>query len=122
MKHIEDGVNFGRSLGVKIIAGLQSIEQLYEIYGESRGRIIASGFSSIIAFKPNDFVTREFFSSLYGKNIVLEQYKTSNNNLAEEKREGKTVEDWDLNHLKVGEAIVGLAYEKPFQFKFDLAD
>ena len=122
MKHIEDGVNFGRSLGVKIIAGLQSIEQLYEIYGESKGRNIASGFSSIIAFKPNDFVTREFFSNLYGKNIVLEQYKTSNNNLAEEKREGKTVEDWDLNHLKVGEAIVGLAYEKPFQFKFDLAD
>lgn len=34
LQHIEDGVNFGRSLGVKIIAGIQSIEQLYEIYGE----------------------------------------------------------------------------------------
>jgi len=120
LKHIENGVNFGRGLGVKILAGLQSIEQLYEVYGESRGRNIASGFSTMIAFKSNDTVTREFVSNLYGKNIVLEQYKTLNSNLTEEKREGKTVEDWDLNNLKVGEAIIGFAYEKPFKFKFDL--
>lgn len=120
LKHIEDGVNFGRGLGLKIIAGLQSIEQLYEVYGESRGRNIASGFSTVISFKSNDTVTREFVSNLYGKNIVLEQYKTSNNTLVEEKREGKTVEDWELNGLKVGEAIVGFAYEKPFKYKFDL--
>ena len=120
LKHIENGVNFGRGLGVKILIGLQSIEQLYEVYGESRGKNIASGFSTMIAFKSNDTVTREFVSNLYGKNIVLEQYKTLNSNLTEEKREGKTVEDWDLNNLKVGEAIVGFAYEKPFKFKFDL--
>lgn len=120
LQHIEDGVNFGRSLGVKIIAGLQSIEQLYEVYGESRGKNIAAGFSSIISFKLNDNSTREYISNLYGKNIVLEQYKTSNNTIVEQKREGKTVEDWDLNSLKVGEAIVGLAFEKPFRFQFDL--
>lgn len=120
LKHIEDGVNFGRGLGVKIIAGLQSIEQLYEVYGENRGKNIAAGFSSIIAFKSNDTTTREFVSNLYGKNIVLEQYRTSNNTLKEDKREGRTVEDWDLNDLNVGEAIVGLAYEKPFRFQFDM--
>lgn len=120
LKHIEDGVNFGRGLGVKIIAGLQSIEQLYEVYGENRGKNIAAGFSSIIAFKSNDTTTREFVSNLYGKNIVLEQYRASNNTLNEDKREGKTVEDWDLNDLNVGEAIVGLAYEKPFRFQFDM--
>ena len=120
LQHIEDGVNFGRSLGVKIIAGLQSIEQLYEIYGESRGKNIAAGFSSIISFKLNDNSTREYISDLYGKNIVLEQYKSSNNTIVEEKREGHTIEDWDLNSLKIGEAIVGLAFEKPFRFQFDL--
>lgn len=120
LQHIEDGVNFGRSLGVKIFAGIQSIEQLYEIYGENKGRNIAAGFSSIYAFKSNDTESREFISNLYGKNIVLEQYKTSNNTLLEEKREGKTVEDWDLNSLNVGEAIVGLPFEKPFRFQFDL--
>lgn len=120
LKHIEDGLNFGRSLGVKIFAGLQSIEQLYQVYGESKGKNIVAGFSNIFAFKSNDYVTRDFISNLYGKNIVLEQYKMSNNTMVEEKRQGKTVEDWDLNDLKVGEAIVGLAYERPFKFYFDL--
>lgn len=119
LQHIEDGVNFGRSLGVKIFAGIQSIEQLYEIYGESKGKNIAAGFSSVFAFKANDSSTREFVSELYGKNIVLDQYKSGSNNLIEEKRDGKTVEDWDLNDLKVGEAIVGLPFEKPFKFYFD---
>ena len=119
LQHIEDGVNFGRSLGVKIIAGLQSIEQLYEIYGPSRGRNIAAGFSSVFSFKANDTSTREFVSALYGRNIVLERYGTSNGRV-EERREGKTVEDWDLNGLRVGEAIVGLPFEKPFRFQFDL--
>lgn len=120
LQHIEDGANFGRSLGVKIVAGLQSIEQLYEIYGESKGKNIAAGFSSVISFKSNDNSTREYVSDLYGKNIVLEQYKSSNNTIVEDKREGRTVEDWELNSLRIGEAIVGLAFEKPFRFQFDL--
>lgn len=119
LQHIEDGVNFGRSLGVKVFAGLQSIEQLYEIYGESKGKNIAAGFSSVYAFKANDASTRDFISNLYGKNIVLEQYKTSSNTLVEEKREGKTVEDWNLNNLQLGEAIVGLPFKQPFVYKFD---
>ncbi len=119
LQHIEDGVNFGRSLGVKVFAGVQSIEQLYEIYGESKGKNIAAGFSSVYAFKVNDSSTRDFISDLYGKNIILEQYKTSNNTLVEEKREGKTVEDWNLNNLQIGQAIVGLPFKQPFVYKFD---
>lgn len=119
LQHIEDGVNFGRSLGVKIFAGIQSIEQLFEIYGESKGKNIAAGFSSVFAFRANDATTRDFVSNLYGKNIVLEQYKSSSNILIEEKREGKTVEDWDLNSLNIGEAIIGFPFEKPFKFQFN---
>lgn len=120
LQHIDDGVNFGRSLGVKVFAGLQSIEQLYEIYGQSRGKNLAAGFSSIIAFKANDVTTREYISSLHGKNMVLEQYRMLNNTMVEEKRIGSTVEDWDLNNLKVGEAIVGLPFAPPFRFYFDM--
>lgn len=120
LQHIDDGVNFGRSLGVKVFAGLQSIEQLYEIYGQSRGKNLAAGFSSIIAFRANDVTTREYISSLHGKNMVLEQYRMLNNTMVEEKRIGSTVEDWDLNNLKVGEAIVGLPFAPPFRFYFDM--
>jgi type IV secretory pathway TraG/TraD family ATPase VirD4 len=120
LRHIDDGVNFGRSLGVKIFAGLQSIEQLYEIYGQSRGRNIASSFSSVYAFRSNDTATRDFISGLFGKNIVLEKYQRLDNQIIEEKRNGQTVEDWDLNSLKVGEAIVGLPFSQPFRFYFDM--
>ena len=120
LQHIDDGVNFGRSLGVKVFAGVQSIEQLYEIYGESRGRNIAAGFSSVYAFRANDTATREFVSGLFGKNIVIEQYQMLNNQIVEEKRSGHAVEDWDLISLKVGEAIVGLPFSKPFRFHFDM--
>jgi len=119
LRHIDDGVNFGRSLGVKVFAGVQSIEQLYEIYGQSRGRNIAAGFSSVYAFRSNDTATRDFISGLFGKNIVLEKYQRLDNQIVEEKRNGQTVEDWDLNSLKVGEAIVGLPFSQPFRFYFD---
>jgi len=119
LRHIDDGVNFGRSLGVKVFAGVQSIEQLYEIYGQSRGRNIAAGFSSVYAFRSNDAATRDFISGLFGKNIVLEKYQRLDNQIVEEKRNGQTVEDWDLNSLKVGEAVVGLPFSQPFRFYFD---
>lgn len=120
LEHIDDGVNFGRSLGVKVFAGLQSIEQLFEMYGESRGKNLAAGFSTMIGFRANDVTTRNYLSNLYGKNLVLEQYKKMDNTFIEEKREGRTVEDWDMNNLRVGEAIVGLPFAQPFRFYFDM--
>lgn len=119
LRHIDDGVNFGRSLGVKVFAGIQSIEQLYEIYGQSRGRNIAAGFSSVYAFRANDVSTREYITGLFGKNIVLEKYQRLDNQIVEEKRNAQTVEDWDMTNLKVGEAIVGLPFSQPFRFYFD---
>ena len=120
LRHIDDAVNFGRSLGVKVCAGLQSIEQLNENYGEARGRNIAAGFSSVFSFKANDIATREFTTGLYGTNIVLEEYKSFDNPVRQEKREGHTVEDWDLQGLDVGEAIIGLPFIPPFKFRCDL--
>lgn len=120
LQHIEDAVNFGRSLGVKVVAGLQSISQLYELYGESRGRSIASGFSTFITFHLNDVVSRDYVRDLYGKNLILEQYTQLDNSLVENQRQGYTVEDWNIQNLKLGEAIIGLPFQKPFRFQVDL--
>lgn len=120
LQHIDDGVNFGRSLGVKIFAGLQSIEQLYEIYEESRGKNIAAGFSNIFAFKVNDVTSRDYITNLFGKNILLERYVSSGAQYIEEKRQGQVVEDWDMARLRVGEAIVCLSFSLPFIFRFDM--
>jgi hypothetical protein len=104
---------------LKIIVGLQSIEQLYASYEEANARNIISGFSSIFAFKSNDPKTRTYISDLFGKNIILEQYLGLDKMIYEEKRPGNVVEDWDLSELYIGEAVVGLPFTQPFRFKFN---
>ncbi|MBQ8961752.1 MAG: type IV secretion system DNA-binding domain-containing protein [Ruminococcus sp.] len=79
LRHLEDGINFGRGLGVKILAGLQSIDQLKANYSnEAQATNIISGFSSIYAFRSNDFNTREYVSKLFGKNLVFERDQLTN--------------------------------------------
>lgn len=121
LRHLEDGINFGRSLGVKILAGLQSIDQLNANYGnEAKARNIVSGFSSVYAFRSNDYSTRKYVSELFGRNMVFEKYPIANGQYHSERREGFAVEDWDLTGLGVGEAVVGLPSSAPFSFKFEL--
>jgi len=120
LQHIEDAVNFGRSLGVKVIAGLQSIKQLQEIYGDDKATNIIAGFSSLFAFRMNDTSSREYISKLYGENYTIDEHLSLGNKIIEKERSGKTVEDWDLNLLRTGDAVIGLNDNRPFQFKFDL--
>ncbi|MBO4788724.1 MAG: type IV secretion system DNA-binding domain-containing protein [Lachnospiraceae bacterium] len=121
LRHLEDGINFGRSLGVKILAGLQSIDQLNANYNnETKAKNAVSGFSSVFAFHQNDYSTRQYVSQLMGKNMILESFAEANGKTHYEKREGYVVEDWDLTELSVGEAVVSLPSHPPFRFKFDL--
>ena len=121
LQHIDDAVNFGRSLGIKFMVGVQNVEQIYDNYGEERARSIMSGFSTNIAFRVNDAKSREYIQGLYGKNQKLESYMLQNQmkGLVETQREANVVEDWDITGLRVGEAIVGLPEHEPFIFKFD---
>ena len=82
LQHIDDGVNFGRGLGVKIIAGLQSIEQLFEIYQESRGKNIAAGFSTIFAYHNTDPSTIEYLTKAYGDYEWREEYTTADGKMS----------------------------------------
>lgn len=120
LQHIEDAVNFGRSLGLKVIAGIQSISQLSETYGEYRGNNILSGFSTTMAFRANDSITRKYITDLHGENLIQEQSLMLNKSMQSEIKSAHVVEDWDLNKLQVGEAVVGFPFENPFVFQFDL--
>jgi len=120
LQHLDDALNFGRSLGVKVMAGIQTINQLYDIYGEEKGHVLAGGFSTLFAFHTLDSASRDYVSEIFGKNVVSYQYTRNDGSVEVREREGNTVESWDQMDLKTGEAIIGLADEtEPFQFVFE---
>lgn len=124
LEHIDDAVNFGRSLGIKFMIGIQNVEQIYECYGEERSRSIFSGFLTSFSFRVNDSKSREYIQQLYGKNQITEAYLPINKSkgLVENQREANVIEDWAVNNLLVGQAIVGMPNIEPFIFRFDEYD
>lgn len=117
LQHIDDALNFGRSLGVKVIAGLQSINQLYESYGENRGKVLASGFMNCFCFQTFDLDSRKFIMERFGEkyeNLAM----TSRSNPVSVQRNGYVVEDWNILELGVGQAYINLVGYQPFLFQF----
>ena len=117
LMHIDDGLNFGRSLGVKVCAGLQSINQLYDIYGENRGKVLAAGFMNSFCFQTFDMDSRNFIMERFGEkyeNIALHSLSTP----VSVQRAGHVIEDWNILDLKVGQAFINLVGYKPFLYQF----
>ena len=128
LQHVDDAVNFGRSLGVKFLIGIQNVEQIYEAYagkdGKGDGRLaksLLSGFSTTVCFRVNDAESRKFIQDLYGKNRKKEIFSAaiSTKGLVEQIRDSHVVEDWDIATMPIGQAIIGLAGQEPFIFQFD---
>lgn len=124
LEHVDDAVNFGRSLGIKFMIGIQNVEQIYDNYGEQRARSIMSGFLTSLNFRVNDPKSREYIKEQFGKNRKVEVYATSvqSKGMIEERREGYVVEDWDVINLNIGQAIIGFPEYEPFILQFDLWD
>ena len=118
LKHINDALNLGRSLGVKVVAGLQTINQLYDVYGEELGKTIAAGFMNSFCFPTWDLDSREFISNRFGKNYTMLELHSMGQPVPVQ-RDSFVVEDWDILDLDVGEAFVNLNREHPFRFRFE---
>ena len=118
LTHLDDALNFGRSLGIKAFVGIQSIGQLKDVYGETAGDVIAAGFSNVMAFRMTDEASRSYVSELFGHNYTVVSYENEKQSLTETQREGHCVEGWQLMDLKIGQAVVGLVGYRPFYFQF----
>lgn len=123
LQHVDDAVNFGRSLGVKFMIGIQNIDQVYENYGENRARSLLSGFLTSICFRVNDGKSKEYIKELHGVNRKKEIYMASiqGRGLVENVRDANVVEDWDIARLGLGQAIIGFPGRTPFVFQFKKA-
>jgi type IV secretory pathway TraG/TraD family ATPase VirD4 len=122
LQHIDDGVNFGRSLGARFIIGAQNISQVYDAYGTDRANSLLSGFSTTICFRLNDGKSREFFKELNGKNGRITSYDAmvKAKGQIDQYREAYVVEDYDIDTLQIGEAIIHSGAYAPFRFHFKL--
>ena len=117
--HLDDALNFGRGRGCSVIAGMQSVEQMYAIHGREHGQMICGGFSNVIGLSVSDFASRDYLRELFGHNYVSITYPSTSSFAAPvREREGWVVEDWDIAALKRGDAIVGLNGYPPFRFSF----
>lgn len=123
LQHVDDAVNFGRSLGVKFMIGIQNIDQVYENYGEHRARSLLSGFLTSICFRVNDERSKAYIKELHGTNRKKEIYMASvqGRGIVENIRDANVVEDWDITRLGLGQAIIGFPGTPPFLFQFKKA-
>ena len=121
LDHIDDGINFGRSLGAKFFVGIQNINQVIAAYGEDVGRSMLSGFGTTFALRINDGVSRDFIKNLAGKNIKKQTFMSSvqTQGISEQLREANVIEDSDINNLRIGECIVSTIKGEPFVFRFN---
>lgn len=115
IRQLENAVNFGRGRNLSIQAGLQSLNQIYDSYGEHKGGSMLSGFNTVIAFRMNDTPSREYIRNYFGTNYGREIYNPEER----EYRSGYVVEDWELNELRLGDAVVSVDGSLPFCFHFE---
>ena len=89
---IAEAVNLGRAKGLISILGIQSVSQLYSIYGEYDGLKLLSGMCTKLYFKPNDSLTRQYMIEDFGK-VIAEYMVLSPGGTSVEKRESMVLED-----------------------------
>ncbi|MFC3883450.1 type IV secretory system conjugative DNA transfer family protein [Bacillus songklensis] len=118
LNYMDNALNFGRSLGVKVIAGIQNIGQVKHRYGDSLAYSILSGFGSIFAFRLFDEESRSFVSQRHGAAKRFISFVSTNIHKGTQDLlvDGKVIEDWDITKLNVGECIVSFPQGEPFMF------
>lgn len=109
---LPSALNQGRAKGLLCMAGVQSVEQIYGIYGEHDGNTVLAGLRNQILFAPNDPRTRQYIRDLFGENRV-EEMILSPGGVRTIQRSGHVVEDSDLTGLGVGDCICSLCATDP---------
>jgi len=118
LSYIDNLLNFGRSRGIRVIAGIQNINQVKNTYGDSLGTSILSGFSTHVSFRLFDEESRNFVAERHGKNrkLVKIPYSDAHQSGRQESERGNVIEDWDIVKLQKGECIVSLPNNDPYLF------
>lgn len=120
LTHLTNGLNFGRSLGLRFVVGTQNIRQVQQMYGYELAASVLSAFGTVFSFRLYDGSSREFVRDRFGRNkkITLFESQIRNKGLVETTTDGYVVEDWDLSALPVGTCVAALPDHPPVRFTF----
>lgn len=117
LNYMDNALNFGRSLGVKVIAGIQNMGQVENCYGDILGKSIISGFGTLFSFRLNDQKSRDVVQGRYGNNkVVINMLSNSADGIKDMYIDGRVIEDKDINDLSIGQCIVLPFNGEPFKF------
>lgn len=119
LQYLSDALNFGRARGLRLICGLQSVNQFRDSYG-SQAESLLAGFGSCFAFRCNDSATRQYITERFGRQYSMMASQTPGGKLDLQPREGHVAEDWLIRALNTGEALIDLPADgsHPFRFYF----
>ena len=118
LSYFDNLLNFGRQLGVKVIAGIQNVGQVYSKYDLYLGNSILSGFSNYFAFNLFDQNSRDIVKQRHGKNrsiCAVKKYGVEGYDI--QVQESDVISDWRLTSLENGQCIVSIPGYNPFVFK-----
>ena len=118
LTHISDGINFGRSLGLKFLVGTQNVNQVRHAYGAEVGASILSGFGTVFAFRLMDDASRQMVRERFGRNRkqVTTYAAVRSAGMQQVITDGHVVEDWHVSALGQGQCLVSLPDGRPFFF------
>ena len=117
LTYLDQILNFGRSLGIKILAGMQNTSQMDDRYGESRATSILSGFSTYFCYHLFDEKSREIVKQRHGTNVRhVSTLKRNGKDDADLIQSFDVIEDADIVGLYGGRCIVSLPKGEPFLF------
>ena len=68
---LSDGLTKGRKYGLRVVAGLQSVSQLRQIYGQNGAQTLLSCLSTLLCLRAADSDTAEYFSKTFGDQEIL---------------------------------------------------
>ncbi|HAZ46414.1 MAG TPA: TRAG family protein [Cyanobacteria bacterium UBA11369] len=81
---MDQWANEYRSAGGVPIVGIQSLNQLDNLYGDKKGAAIASALSTHVLFNPGDFDTAEKYSKRYGEVEVLVKNRSTGSSMGQQ--------------------------------------
>ena len=120
LMHLSNGMNFGRSLGLRFVIGAQNIRQVQQMYGQEMAASVLSSFGTVFAFRLYEGRSREFVRDRFGKNRKVTRFESVQRSagMREDSTDGYVVEDWDLSGLPVGTCIAAIPDHAPVRFTF----